>query len=32
MDVSGQLNTEMVGSSLRKIRSFSHYEKHDEVF
>ncbi|CAI2290428.1 Type III secretion system transcriptional regulator ExsA [Vibrio parahaemolyticus] len=32
MDVSGQLNTETVGSSLRKIRSFSHYEKHDEVF
>ncbi|ACY51494.1 AraC family transcriptional regulator [Vibrio diabolicus] len=32
MDVSGQLNTEKVGSSSRKIRSFSRYEKSDEVF
>ncbi len=32
MDVSGQLNKEKVGSSSRKIRSFSRYEKSDEVF
>ncbi|EPA1953842.1 helix-turn-helix transcriptional regulator [Vibrio alginolyticus] len=32
MDVSGQLNSERVDSSSRKIRSFSCYEKSDEVF